>query len=178
MATDPQPPDSQTYATLFDHLYPQLRAIATQHLTHLPAGGTLTPTVLVHEAYLRFKDAWSDEDRRHFLNAAGLAMRQILIDYLREKGSQKRGGGYERIPLEDDRISALPLDDALLDLDAAITDLAVQSEPAAQVVTLRFFAGAGWDEIAAGMDLPVHKVRSLWAFARAWLFRRLKSLSQ
>ncbi|WP_162667320.1 ECF-type sigma factor [Gemmata massiliana] len=159
---------------LFQEVYTHLRAIAGQHLGGAAARGTLTPTGLVHEAYLRLAGrsaAWAS--REHFISTAAQAMRQIVLNYARDKGRLKRGGGRTRVSLDGDGPAVIPLDDGLLDLDDALTRLAAHDPQAARVVLLRYFGGSDWAEIAAALDTSPDEIKHSWEFARAWLHRHL-----
>jgi RNA polymerase sigma factor (TIGR02999 family) len=149
-------------------VYAELRAFAADRLAHDPAGATLDATALVHEAYVRLADHGFTSDR-HFFHAAALAMRRILVDRARAKSAQKRDAGH-RVPLPDvateETVDLVALDDAL-------TALAAEDEQAAELVHLRFFAGRTRDESAALLGISPRQADRLWAFAKAWLFRRL-----
>src|SRR5438128_11386625 len=119
--------DPSAAAQLLPLVYDELRRLAAQKLAQEKPGQTLQPTALVHEAYLRLVDVeqaqhWNS--RGHFFAAAAEAMRRILIDQARQKGSQRRGGARNRRELRDDDLIAAPLDQELLDLDEALTRLA------------------------------------------------------
>ena len=164
----------------FAQAYQQLLAIAHFHIDRLPIGATLTPTSLLHEAYLKIRasaqvdpnnmESW---DGLHFINIAALAMRQLVVDHVRRRVAKKRGGNYERVSLDEERVVHLPIDQQLLDLDEAISELSKENELAARVVVLRYFGGAKWDEIAETLKLSSPKVRRIWGFAKAWLYDRL-----
>ena len=159
---------------LFQEVYAHLRTVALRQLGDAAARNTLTPTALVHEVYLRLAgrpNAWVS--REHFVNTAAQAMRQIALNYAREKGRLKRGGGRTRVPLDADGPVVIPPDDALLDLDDALTRLATHDPQAARVVILRYFGGTEWAEIAAALGVPLAEVKHSWEFARAWIHRHL-----
>jgi RNA polymerase sigma-70 factor, ECF subfamily len=162
------PPDD-----LFQAVYAHLHDIASRHLAG-NSGRTLTPTVLVHEAYLRLcRQPGGWVSRAHFLNTAALAMRHVLISYARARGRQKRGGGVTPLSLESDMAVVLPPDADVLALHDALTELAALDRTAADVVQLRYFGGVEWAEVAAVLGETPEAVRSAWTFARAWLFKRL-----
>jgi RNA polymerase sigma factor (TIGR02999 family) len=152
-------------------VYDELRKLAAQKLAQERPGQTLQATALVHEAYLRLvgdaDPGW--DDRRHFFAAAAEAMRRILVDHARRKGSLKRGGGSQRVGLADQAAPALEPDARLIALDDALTRLAGEDPLAARVVELRQFAGLGHEEIAAALGVTVYLVRQKWTYARAWL---------
>jgi RNA polymerase sigma factor (TIGR02999 family) len=162
---------TETSTELFQAIYDQLRRLAEAQLSGGPTG-TLTATALVHEAFIRLSQvAW--QDRRHFLNAAAQAMRHILISHARHRRALKRGGDARRLELEDLDLAVLPPDDELLALDEALTEFTVHDPRGAELVRLRYFAGASWGDIAVALGRTEAEVRAEWAFARAWLFARL-----
>src|SRR5262249_13319649 len=127
----PQPAPTTT-DELFREVYDQLRGLAAGQIAREPAGHTLTPTALVHEAYLRLArrgGAWCD--RKHFVHAAARAMRHILISHARAKKSLKRGGDRLRLDFDGLDLAAPPADDDLLALDEALTALADEDALAA-----------------------------------------------
>ena len=128
---NPSPGGNRPAAELLPELYAELRRLAAAWTTRLRPGQTLQPTALVHEAYLRLvghrDPGW--EGRRHFFGAAARAMREILIEQARRKGSRKRGGGARRVELSEGLALIEPPADDLLALDEAIQQL--QAERAA-----------------------------------------------
>ena len=138
---------------------------------HGSAGLTLSPTALVHEAYLRVGLA-RFENRGHFFAAAAEAMRRILIDHARARLAAKRGGGRRRVPLDEaHRVAESP--DGLLALDDALTRFAAEEPTKAELVKLRFFAGLSTPEAAAALGVSVATAERWWAFARTWLYADL-----
>lgn len=173
-----------TTPELFDQVYKSLRALAHQQMSRESAGQTLQTTALVHEVYLRLmKDPdvkWANP--RHFFGAAAEAMRRILIERARRYARHKHGGGRKRFDLLDEDASepapfatANDADSAsaMLDLDAALADLKKHDAPLSEVVMLRFFAGLSVEETAAATGRSERSVKRDWAFARAWLARKL-----
>ena len=157
-------------------VYDELRKLAAQKLAQEKPGQTLQATALVHEAYLRLVDdnrvrAWNS--RGHFFAAAAEAMRRILVENARRKGSGRRGGASLRCELlEGDRVTT-PVSDDLLDLDAALTRLADVDVQAADLVKLRVFGGMTIEEVAAYLGISPRTAKRSWAYARAWLGREL-----
>src|SRR5262249_40946893 len=111
--------------------------------------------------------------RGHFFAAAAEAMRRILVDAARRKRSLKRGGQRHRLDLLEGDAVAAPVDDELLDLDEALSELAAADPPAAELVTLRVFAGVTVEEAAEYLNVSPRTAKRTWAYARAWLGRRL-----
>src|SRR5262249_56380723 len=113
---------------------------------------TLQPTALVHEAYLRLIGSADErrwDSRGHFFAAAAEAMRRILVDVARRKGTGKHGGNRQRVVLPDVPAGPDGADEQLLALDAALTRLAAEDPLAARVVELRHFAGLSIEDAAA-----------------------------
>jgi RNA polymerase sigma factor (TIGR02999 family) len=164
----------QSAAELLPTVYAGLRRLATALTSQLQPGQTLQPTALVHEAYLRLvrnqDPGW--EGRRHFFGAAARAMREILIEQARRKGSKKRDGG-RRIELTDGLALIEPPADDVLALDEAIQRLQAEESRLAEIVMLRYYAGLSVEETAGvvgGSDRTVYRD---WRRARAWLARHL-----
>jgi RNA polymerase sigma factor (TIGR02999 family) len=164
--------DPSAAEQLLPLVYDELRRLAAAKLAHERPGQTLQATALVHDAYLRLVDverAQQWDSRGHFFAAAAESMRRILIDQARQKLSDRRGGRWQRCELSDaDRVS-LPIDDDLLDLDDALTRLALIDSPAAEIVKLRIFAGMTVEEAAAIQGISTRTAKRNWAYARAWL---------
>lgn len=166
--------DSSAADQLLPLVYDELRRLAASKLARERRGYTLQATELVHEAYLRLlgpHDQLEFENRRHFYAAAAQAMRRILVDRARQRGSAKRGGGLERVELGDH--PDVPPDEQLLALDEAMNQLAREDALAAQVVELKQFAGLGHEQIAAALNITIYQARQKWTYARAWLRRAL-----
>ena len=164
--------DQEARSELLRLLYDDLRRVAAARLADERSGHSFQPTDLVHEAYLRLLKGeqlpnWNS--RGHFFRAAAEAMRRILIDYAREKKSQKRGGGRDRIVFADELIPDQRKVERLLDLEQALTDLERQVPKTADLVKLRFFAGLTNKQAAEVLDISTTTADRYWAFARAWL---------
>jgi RNA polymerase sigma factor (TIGR02999 family) len=156
-------------------VYHELRKLAAHQMANQPAGHTLQPTALVHEAWLRLTGSEGDRwnDRRHFFRAAAQAMRQILVDAARKKRRLKRGGGWHRLDLESIHLAAETDPDRLLAVNEALEDLSRHDPVKADLVKLRFFVGLSLPKAAQAMGLSTSTAKRSWAFARAWLYQRL-----
>jgi RNA polymerase sigma factor (TIGR02999 family) len=166
--------DSLAVGRLYEFVYDELHRLARSNLRRERSGHTLQPTALVNEAYLRLApgdDPW--QNRRHFFHAAARAMRQILVDHARRRDADKRGGGAERVTLSDVDVAAPEEDVDVLRLDAALDALGREDARLAELVTLRFFAGLSIEEAAATIGVSPATAKRDWAFARAWLRKRL-----
>ena len=165
----------------FDRLlagvYPELREMARGKLFDQRAGHTLSPTGLVHEAYLRlvrYPDVeW--QGRAHFFGAAARTMRRVLVDHARRKQADKRRGEHLSLT-EAGGVSAdadaVPLDEVLA-VDGALERLAEERPRWVRVVECRYFAGLTLDETAEALGVSHATVSNDWRLARAWLKREL-----
>jgi RNA polymerase sigma factor (TIGR02999 family) len=153
----------------------ELRRRAAARLRREPRGHVLQPTALVHEAYLRLVDqrhaGW--QNRAHFFAMASEMMRRILVDHARRRKMAKRSGGWARVTLDAEVARADPPDVDLLDLDAALTDLASFDPRKSRVAELRFFGGLSVDETADALGISGATADRDWQVARAWLYARL-----
>lgn len=163
-------------AELVPLMYADLRRAAHQ-LRRRSGPEALDTTELVHEAWLKLRNAEDFADRGHFLRAAALAMRHVLVNHVRDRSAAKRGGGASHRSLEELPPLLLPVDERLLEVNAALDRLARLSPRLAQVVECRYFAGYGDQETAAALGLTDRSVRRDWVKARAWLRRELADAS-
>jgi RNA polymerase sigma factor (TIGR02999 family) len=168
--------DRKAAADLLPLVYDELRRLAAARLADEPAGNTLQPTALVHEAYLRLVGTPDGEHwnhRGHFYAAAAEAIRRILVENARRKKRRKHGGDHRRLSLEvAESLVQAPSED-LDALDEALTRLTAHDPIKAEVVKLRFFAGLTMPEIAQALELSLATVERYWTYARLWLFAEL-----
>jgi RNA polymerase sigma factor (TIGR02999 family) len=157
-------------------VYGELRRLAERQMRRADPGHTLSPTGLVHEAFLRLvRDggaAW--DDRAHFFALAAGAMRHILVDHARRHAAGKRGGAAIRVPLDD--VDGLPAEGRaalVVALDESLARLAALDARQARVVECRFFGGFTEEETAEALGVGLRTVKRDWAKARAWLFQDL-----
>jgi RNA polymerase sigma factor (TIGR02999 family) len=161
-------------------VYAELRRLAIHKMSKEQPGLTLQPTALVHEAYIRLvgDEAVKWDGRAHFFAASAESMRRILIENARRRKSLKQGGNVShRQVADDDAVVIFDNTDELLDLDAALTKLAVTEPELARLVELRFFAGLTVEDTAQAIGISTRTVKRNWAFARAWLGREMDSQS-
>lgn len=165
--------------TAFDRLVPlvyaELHRLAKRYMRDERPEHTLQATALIHEAYVRLIDAkrvrW--EGRGHFFGVAARLMRQILVDFARERGYQKRGGAVRPVSLDEALVVSGNQDDGLVALDEALSALAEIDVRKSQVVELRFFGGLSIEESAEALKVSPETVRRDWRLAKSWLFQRL-----
>lgn len=159
---------------LFGVVYDELRRLA-HVVRERRAGGTLSTTALVHEAYVKLVPAmeldW--QGRSHFFRVVARAMRQVLFNAAEARMAQKRGGGLQHVTLGE-AAGAAPLDaETLVALERALAELEAMEPRQARVVELRFYAGLGVEETAEVLGVSTPTVKRDWRVARAWLARAL-----
>jgi RNA polymerase sigma factor (TIGR02999 family) len=178
--------DPSAAEQLLPIVYDELRRLAAQKLAQEKPGQTLQATALVHEAYIRLvasereangghqppgKQHW--DSRGHFFAAAAEAMRRILLNRARDKKCLKRSGRLKRVDLDNLAVVDDASNEDLLAIDDALTRLAQESAPCAELVKLRFFAGLTLKEAAQSLELPRRTADRYWAYARARLYEML-----
>lgn len=166
--------DAAAREEVFRRLYTELHRIACRVAARGRRDGTLQATDLIGEAYDRLvrkpDDGWNG--RNHFLATAAIAMRQVLIDHVRARDAEKRGGMREHVGnLNLDQLVAVYEEKTggLIRFDAGLGRLAKASPKAAQIVDLRFFGGFSVAEVAELLAMSVRAVEREWTFAKAFL---------
>jgi RNA polymerase sigma factor (TIGR02999 family) len=162
---------------LYAELYAELHRIARRELARSASPVTLSPTTLLHEAYLNIsiREGAVFPDQPHFLAYAAKAMRGLIIDHVRNRRSQKRGGLFELTSLEnnDGNVSASVRE--LTELSDALDELA-KAEPAlAELVDLKFFCGFAFTEIAVMRGVSERTILRQWEKARIFLHRSIRA---
>jgi RNA polymerase sigma-70 factor (ECF subfamily) len=178
--------DAKAGEELMRIVFLELHGIAAQYIAKERRNGTLQPTALINEAYLRLvgrRQAWNN--RTHFFAVAATVMRRVLVDQVRRRRAAKRGGPAWRIPFEEDLGSmflTVPAEDPwiareeeLLALDNALTQLAELDSQQARIVEMRFFGGLTVEQIAAELQIGSATVKRDWAMARSWLRQQIRS---
>jgi RNA polymerase sigma factor (TIGR02999 family) len=165
--------DRRAAAELLPLMYSELRTLAAAKLAAEKPGQTLSPTALVHEAYLRLVGGQQFDGRGHFFAAAAEAIRRILVEQARRRAAAKRGGQRQREDLDPDRFVAPAPDDELLALHEALDCLAQGHPEKAELVRLRYFAGLTADQAADALGISPSTADRHWAYARAWLRRAM-----
>jgi RNA polymerase sigma factor (TIGR02999 family) len=161
---------------LFQALYAELHRLAKRELWRSGGAASLGATTLVHEAYLDMsgREAMSFPDRARFMAYAARAMRGLIIDYVRSRNAQKRGGGFEITALNTDIADNVPDHAELARVGDALDELARVEPVLAQVVDLKFFCGFSFAEIAAMRGVSERTVQRDWEKARIYLHRTLR----
>jgi len=168
--------DAAALDQLIPLVYKELHRLAHHFMLGERGGHLLQTTALVNEAYLQLINArevqW--QDRAHFFAISASLMRQILVHFARSRDSQKRGGQYRQVSLEESAIMAPHGDADLLELDDALTALAEIDPRKAKVVELRFFGGLSLEETAEVLKSSVNIVWRDWDMAKSWLYREMR----
>ncbi len=170
-AGDPQAP-----AALFAQVYKELRRLASRQLRGDVSDRALTPTELVHEAYLRLFNGETPAfaDRAYFFAAAAQAMRRVRVDHYRAARAAKRGGQQQRVELHSGLVALPEPDLDLIALDEALDRLAARDPVRAKLVELRFFAGLSMPQVAELLGVSLATAERHWAYAKAWLLAELR----
>jgi len=166
--------NKQALDELMPFVYDQLRKLASNCLRAERPDHTLRATALVHEAYMRLVDsdvAW--EDRVHFFAVSARLLRRILVDHARSNNRQKRGGEFQKIPLDEAVLVGPQGDKGIVELDEALQRLAAQDQRKSELIELLFFGGLTYDEAAAALNISPATVHRELTLAKAWLYREL-----
>jgi RNA polymerase sigma factor (TIGR02999 family) len=166
---------SQTAAQLVPLIYDELLRLAKARMGRVRPGEMLTPTELVHEAYLKMAGNQTSlfEGRGHFFFSASRAMRDVTVEIARRKTSLKRGRDYLRVELEEAEIVSTTPRENVMDLYRALSRLKNKRPDRARVVELRYFGGLTEAEIAVMMGLSLATVKRRLRYVRTWLLREL-----
>src|SRR5437899_509947 len=161
---------------LLELVYDELRHLAAAKMAQQSPGQTLQPTALVHEAWLRLVGDKHPTFRNstHFFAAAAEAMRHILIDRARRKQTERHGGRFERVEIEEFELAAPSPDDELLAVHEVLDAFSVQYPVQAELVKLRYFAGMSNEEASQVLGISLSTLSNYWNFSRAWLFTQIR----
>ena len=168
--------DSRAVDELLPVVYTELRNIARRQRFSWRSNETMNTTGLVHEAYFKLVRAdggW--EGRAHFMRVAAKAMRQVLMDYVRAKKAQKRGGEAEHVSIDSVDLVSEEEADIFEALHDAIEELGSENPRMRDVIECRFFGGMTLDETATALGISRRSVVRSWSVAKVWLYDRLKT---
>jgi RNA polymerase sigma factor (TIGR02999 family) len=168
--------DAEAFERVLPLVYDELHRMAARYLSGERSSISLQATALVNELCLRLlgwsPDTW--QNRGHFYGVSAQMMRRVLVDIARRRRAERRGGDRAiRVSLDGIDVAATEPASDLLNIDAAINQLARKDPRKARVVELRFFGGLSSEETARTLGVSVRTVHADWAFARAWLYRAL-----
>ena len=167
--------DESALEKLIPLVHAELRRLAKRYMGRERAGHTLQTTALINEAYLRLIHSknvrW--QNRAHFFAVSAQLMRRILVDFARSRHYQKRGGGAQKVSLDQ----ALEISDEkgaeLIALDDALSALDKLDARKSQVVELRFFGGLSVEETAEVLKVSPDTIMRDWKMAKVWLLRAM-----
>jgi RNA polymerase sigma factor (TIGR02999 family) len=166
--------DSRAAHGLFEALYAELHRLATHRLARNAPGVTLSATTLLHEAYLEMsRRDTAFPDRGRFMAYAARVMRGLIVDYVRKRRAQKRGGQFVITSLDTDAGEAARDEKELGRISDALDELATVEPALAEIVDLKFFCGFSIPEIAAMRNISERTVQRSWQRARIFLYRAL-----
>jgi RNA polymerase sigma-70 factor, ECF subfamily len=170
--------DKNAEGRLIETLYADLKKLAAYFLRAEAKAQSISPTLLVNEAYLRIFGTQAPElkDRQHFLALSSQVMRRILVDRARQRSSKKRGEGQQET-LNEILIAVEDNPDQILAVDQSLSRLASFAPRAARVVEMRYFGGLEDSEIAEVLETSIRTVRRDWAMSRAWFLTNLEPLA-
>jgi RNA polymerase sigma factor (TIGR02999 family) len=172
--------DDGALAQLTPLVETELRRLARGYMGRERRGHTLQPTALVNEAFLRLTDArqvrW--QDRAHFLGISARLMRRVLVDHARSRGFRKRGGGAQRVTLDEGLVASPEPALDLVALDRALETLAAADARKGRVIELRFFGGLSVEETAEVLHVSPQTIKRDWRLAKLWLLRELDGEDQ
>ncbi len=159
-------------------IYGELRLVASRMMSRERASHTLSPTAVVHEAVMRLLgEAVFDRspDRNFLFASAARAMREILVDHARSRAAARRGGHWERVPLDSlvDYFEAQDVDVA--EVHEAVVRLAALDDRQGRAITLRYFGGLSMPEVAAALDVSLATAERDCRLGRAWLHGQLRA---
>jgi RNA polymerase sigma-70 factor, ECF subfamily len=167
--------DAQAAESLLPLVYAELHRLAKAYMRRERPDHTLQATALINEAYLRLVGEDIDwNSRAHFIGLAAHVMRRVLVDYARAHNAEQRGGGLQRVEMQDELAISPEQLDEVEHLDDALKKLERENPRQARVVELRYFGGLSVEEIGALLQIAPRSVKRDWALARIWLFRELR----
>jgi RNA polymerase sigma factor (TIGR02999 family) len=154
----------------------ELRCLARGYMGRERRGHTLQATALVNEAFLRLTDArhLRFQDRAHFVGIAARLMRRVLVDHARSRGYRKRGGGAQRVTLNEGLITSPEPTVDVVALDRALEALEAVDARKSRMIELRFFGGLTVEETAEVLHVSPDTVKRDWRLAKLWLLRELE----
>ena len=167
--------DQAALAKLVPVVEQELRRLAHHYMSLERAGHTLQTTALVNEAFVRLANRkrmqW--QNRAHFFGIAAQLMRTILVDHARSHACAKRGGGAEKLELNDAMVVSQQKASEVIALDEALKELELIDPRQGRIVELRFFGGLTVEEAAEVLHVSPVTIKREWSTAKAWLYRTL-----
>jgi RNA polymerase sigma factor (TIGR02999 family) len=166
--------DSSAAERLLPLVYAELHRLARSYMRRERPDHTLQATALINEAYLRLAHEDTDwNSREHFIGVAANVMRKVLVDYARAHNAQQRGGGLQKVELQEGLAISPEKLDEVERLDDALKRLEIHNPRQARIVELRYFGGLSVEQVASVIGVSPRSVKRDWSLARLWLFRQL-----
>jgi RNA polymerase sigma-70 factor (ECF subfamily) len=167
--------DAQASQDLLPLVYAELHRLAKSYMRRERPDHTLQATALINEAYLRLAGEEIDwKNRAHFIGLSAQVMRRVLVDYARAHNAEQRGGGLQRVEMQEELAVSPERLDQVQQIDHLLKKLEKENPRQARVVELRYFGGLTFEEIGSLLELTSRTVKADWALARIWLFEQLQ----
>jgi RNA polymerase sigma factor (TIGR02999 family) len=168
--------DQEALGKLMPVVYQELRRLAGRYMRNERPGHTLQTTGLVNEVYLKLVDQknmqW--QNRAQFFGVAAQLMRRILVDHARKHARLKRGGGAQKLSLDETAIVSNDRAAQFIALDDALTSLAELDPTKSRIVEMKFFGGLNFEEVAEVEKVSPRTIRREWRKAKAWLHQEMQ----
>jgi RNA polymerase sigma-70 factor (ECF subfamily) len=167
--------DPQAAQDLLPLVYAELHRLAKSYMRRERPDHTLQATALINEAYLRLAGEEIDwKNRAHFIGLSAQVMRRVLVDHARAHNAEQRGGGLQRVEMQEELAVSPEKLDQVQQIDHLLKKLETVNPRQARVVELRYFGGLTFEEIAGLLELTSRTVKTDWALARIWLADQLQ----
>ena len=167
--------DPQAAQDLLPLVYAELHRLARAYMRRERPDHTLQATALINEAYLRLAGEEIDwKNRAHFIGLSAQVMRRVLVDYARAHKAEQRGGGLQRIEMQEELAVSPEKLEQVQEIDELLKKLEKQNPRQARVIELRYFGGLSFEEIGTLLQLTSRTAKSDWALARIWLLDQLQ----
>lgn len=167
--------DPQAAQDLLPLVYAELHRLAKSYMRRERPDHTLQATALINEAYLRLAGEEIDwKNRAHFIGLSAQVMRRVLVDHARAHNAEQRGGGLQRVEMQEELAVSPEKLDQVQQIDHLLKKLETVNPRQARVVELRYFGGLTFEEIGGLLELTSRTVKTDWALARIWLADQLQ----
>ncbi len=167
--------DAQAAENLLPLVYAELHRLAKSYMRRERPDHTLQATALINEAYLRLAGEEIDwKNRAHFIGLSAQVMRRVLVDHARAHNAEQRGGGLQRVEMQEELAISPEKLDQVEQIDHLLKKLEMENPRQARVVELRYFGGLTFDEIGGLLGLTARTAKTDWALARIWLLDQLQ----
>jgi RNA polymerase sigma-70 factor (ECF subfamily) len=167
--------DPQAAQDLLPLVNAELHRLAKAYMRRERPDHTLQATALINEAYLRLAGEEIDwKNRAHFIGLSAQVMRRVLVDYARAHKAEQRGGGLQRVEMQEELAVSPEKLEQVQQIDELLTKLEKEKPRQARVIELRYFGGLSYEEIGGSLQVTPRTAKTDWALARIWLFEQLE----